>query len=170
MAGNKKPRKTKNAKSKFIKLIHEQTRKAIKGNYIAFLAREGELLRSYDINGEVSAFSEHLQKSLEKTPILWCIVGYVFCRDHNGVDYMKSIAIDAPYPCKREQIKTIAADKIWQFLKSDCNENHILGAGWLSTDASNEPEDEIADKIFTHIGVWDELAPWQEEAARNGNS
>lgn len=173
MAGNKKPNRksSKNGDSyqaDFITKQRKQTRAALKQNYIAFWAKEGEALRAYNKKAEHVNFSAALQKSIERTPILWRVTGYVVSRSHTGEEYMKEIEVDAPFPCLRNQVKQKAADAIFKFMKTDCNHNHILGVCWIATDASNEISDELADQIFTHFGVWKELAGWQYDEAING--
>lgn len=170
MAGNKKPKRkpSTNGKAALIQRQRKQTVAAMKDNYIAFLAKEGEALRAYNRKGGHINFSEPLQKSIEKTPILWRVTGYVISRDHTGGEYMKEIEVDAPFPCLRGQVKQKAADAIFKFMKEDCNANHILGVGWIATHADNEIDNEIADKIFTHFGVWKEFAGWQYDKAVNG--
>lgn len=174
MAGNKKPNRKASKKgdsyqANFITKQRKQTTNALKQNYIAFLAKEGEALRAYNKKGEHVNFSRALQKSIEKTPILWRVTGYVISRDHTGGEYMKELEIDAPFPCLRGQVKQKAADAIFKFMKEDCNANHILGVGWIATHADNEIENETADKIFTDFGVWKELAGWQYDEAINND-
>ena len=158
----KKRKKGANNKALSIRHLHRQARDIANNHLLVYVPFIAEAIDPHNNNGDNVNFTKEAVEAVENTPILWSISCYVLCRDQNGGEYMKPMITTAPYPCKRQQIMESMADEFMEHVKKQ-NQDHILTVGWIATTKGNEPTDEVADKIFSKIGVWKEFLTNHEE-------
>ncbi|MDG3089157.1 hypothetical protein P7F88_25175 [Vibrio hannami] len=167
MSSKKKRKPSKSShQSRLIKLQTMQSKKILSTHLSVFAASFGEGIYVYAKNGERQHITKVAADVFPRIQLKWSVTCYVMCRDNNGQDYLKSIVITLDEERSHKTIKSAISELHWNFLQNECNENHILTAGWIATKAGEEVSDDIAYKVFDDIGVWREcFAPWQDERA-----
>ncbi|EIY4766809.1 hypothetical protein MM188_003191 [Vibrio cholerae] len=154
----------KTTRARLIKMQQMQTRNIIAKHLIVYVAHLVDGTLVYTNDGTPQPISTVLAKSFGKTQIKWSVTCYVLLRDNQRRNYLKSFIASVKAPCKHSQISEQIADLQWNFIEKECNPYHLLTAGYIATQEGNEPSDEVADKIFTHMGAWNEfIACWEEE-------
>ncbi|AVT67777.1 hypothetical protein [Vibrio anguillarum] len=154
---------SKTVRARLIKLQSMQTKRILNNYHVVFVANMVDGTLVYSRNGEPVGISKVLAKSLGTVHTKWSVVCYALMRDHNGREYLKSFVVTTPSPCRHEQIREQVADLHWDYLDKNCNANHFLTAASIASAIDNQPSDEVADKIFTHIGAWQEFIAEHED-------
>ncbi|EPH5256771.1 hypothetical protein ACS0KS_002598 [Vibrio cholerae] len=162
----------KTQRARLIKIQSMQTRKILSNYHVVFVANMVDGTLVYSKQGEPVSITKVLAQSLGSVQIKWSVTCYALMRDNTGREYLKSFVATTKTPCKHEQIREEVADLHWDFLDKNCNPNHFLTAAWIANSIDNPPSDEVADKIFTHMGAWKEFiaeheAPKQQQAGES---
>ena len=97
-----------------------------------------------------------MSDAMTRVPHMWSIMMAVFCVDNGGTQYIKYSIIDAKEPCIQADMDGRASIEHQKLIQS-CNENHMIGIGWLATPYYSEFADEddaFFESIFDANGAW----------------
>ena len=89
------------------------------------------------------------------TPLKWTICCYAICRDNNEREYLKAMAIELSEPVKQDAINKALSQAHFDWVKAEINKSHLLTLAWIAT--TGQMREEVAGKIFTSMGAWDEF-------------
>lgn len=97
-----------------------------------------------------------LDEVIRLIPHKWSLLLSVFCVDSFGEKYIKWDVGTADKMCLQRQLDESASKKHADLIRR-CNENHLIGIGWIATPyecAFPEENDPVYESIFDSYGAW----------------
>lgn len=150
-----KPRKNKKHNRK--KRTDHLSRGAVKNLATVFILNEDKYANLIDLRtGKTVTIDSTLDEAIRKVEHLWSIMTAVFCVKSCGEQYIKYKILHSERPCIQAHLDTTASENHANLIRS-CNENHIIGIGWIATPYKYDfPDelDEFYESIFDRYGAW----------------
>ncbi len=87
---------------------------------------------------------------------LWRIHCLVLCRDATGKPYTKGFVVKLESPAKQHELNKHLSHMHYDFMRKECNTNHVLTLGWIAT-LSDSITDELCAKIMEDLGAWSDF-------------
>ena len=101
-----------------------------------------------------------LATTIEKGRYKWTVFCAVFCRSQHGEEYMKSLVIESPSPCLQGDLVELLHEHHVALLE-ECNEAHLITAGWMASPTGIDWSEKLAGDIFSKMNAWENLAKWE---------
>ncbi|MNJ69933.1 hypothetical protein D3C77_663410 [compost metagenome] len=86
-------------------------------------------------------------------PHRWTIYLSVMCQKGNGEQYCKSVEV-APQGNYLAAHLTDVIEATYTDLRAQCNQQHVVAAGWIAIPTDLTLEEAQAAKVFATVGAW----------------
>lgn len=86
----------------------------------------------------------------------WTIYISVMCIDQRGGEYIKSVEI-APQGVYKVEHLTDAIEHHYIELRENCNQQHLVAAGWIAIPAAISLDEAQAALLFSKVGAWNQV-------------
>jgi len=86
----------------------------------------------------------------------WTIYIAGMCVSQDGSEYLKSVEI-APVGVHLASQLTEAIEHHYTELRDSCNPKHLVAYGWIAIPAAVSLDEEMAAKVFTAAGAWNQV-------------
>ena len=150
-----KPRKPK--KHNMQKRKNHLSRGAVKNLATVFILNDNKYANLISLKtGKNVDIDSTLDKAIRKVEHMWSVMTAVFCVKASGEQYIKYSVLHAERPCIQAHLDKNASEVHTKLIRS-CNENHIIGIGWIATPYKYDFPDELDDfyeSIFDRYGAW----------------
>ncbi|WP_339514508.1 hypothetical protein [Pseudomonas sp. RL_15y_Pfl2_60] len=86
-------------------------------------------------------------------PHHWVIYFSALCIDQAGQRYIKSSEVEPQGVYRADQI-TDVIETYYRQLVNECNQQHLVGSGWIANPCGASLDEEQAAKIYDAVGAW----------------
>ena len=144
----------KHSKQKRVNLL---TRRVVKDLGIVFVLNDTKYADVVNLRTKKKV---NLDKALDETirlePHHWNLLLAAFCKDDFDEKYIKLYLTRANKPCLQRELDESASKRHAELIRS-CNENQLVGVGWIATPYEcdfPQENDPIYESIFDMYGAW----------------
>lgn len=99
----------------------------------------------------------------------WSTLLIVLCRDQFKKEYLVTQPVHSNVHYSFTTLSQ-SFDAEHKRLLKECNELHIVNAGWVASPAGIEVSDEVADKIVRNLGGFEYMSEWEFRKHNEKNS
>ena len=149
-----KKRTGKHSKQKRIDML---TRRAVKDLGVVFVLNDTKYADVVNLRTKQKvSLNNDLDQVIRFKAHPWNLLLAVFCKDNFGKEYIKMSITRADKPCLQRELDESASKRHAELIRS-CNENHLVGVGWIATPYECEfpkENDPIYESIFDMYGAW----------------
>lgn len=131
-----------------------QAQYAVRGIGAAFITGRTHVECVNMRNGAIMKPSMVLARAISEVPYQWTVLMSVMGRDFEGKPYYKDEQITMAVRYRQSSLVEYLNEQ-HQAMIAAMNKNQMVAAGWIAAPERTDIGPELADRIYTNLGVWE---------------